>query len=233
MQIIDLLFAARLANESYDNVFTRPDVIMSCDIEDAEAYLVEGNILVLPGSNSVKDYVSYNLNLGDFEQIYAYFRRNPPDDLKEKDDHGHQWYRGFLEYTNLIQEWLDMNMIEPSFIVGHSLGAAAAQILSQIYPVPVIGFAPPRSCADSHMHEAASRVLLIGRSDDPVWRMPPGFDLVGRFYKIEPETPRTVPAHGMRHYVHAVKHNLELGLLPPQWPVVEGGIGSQTRIVQA
>ena len=55
------------------------------------------------------------------------------------------WHKGFAGHAETIANKL--GALRPTYIVGHSLGAAAAQILGCVYGVPAIGFTSPYATA--------------------------------------------------------------------------------------
>ncbi len=180
---------------------------------DATAFLIKGNILVIQGSNSVADYLKYNLRVLRFGQKKLKMNAN----TTAKDKRGAVWHQGFLYHALEIQNWLQSHRQRPKFIVGHSLGAAATQVLSAAYGVPGIGFAAPRICMRSPASLRKDRCLLICRSDDIVAQIPNGFDHLG-----DTRTLRVVhgpwPRHKMKHYTSLLPQLISQRKLPKQWP---------------
>ncbi len=180
---------------------------------DATAFLLKGHILVVQGSNSVADYLKYNfrvLRLGN--------KRLKMDAKKtEKDRRGAVWHQGFLHHAMEIQSWLKSHGQKPKIIVGHSLGAAATQVLSSAYGVPGIGFAAPRICKHAPSSLRKDRCLLICRSDDIVASVPSGFDHLGdeRHLRV---THGPWPRHKMKHYTALLPQLISRKQLPKHWP---------------
>ncbi|PUB18576.1 hypothetical protein [Yoonia sediminilitoris] len=206
--------AAKLAEASYDSGrITSPRVLHSCPHKDVQAHVLEGDILLLPGSNSVDDYLKFNLRplrIGHKKLIMN-------DNKASKGASGTVWHQGFLAYSAEIFHWLIKQNVAPKFIIGHSLGAAAAQILSKSYNVPTIGFAAPRPKYSRGRVKYDRQCLLINRGDDPVTRLPHRFHHMGVIKKISPAKRKDLFAHSMVQYREIVDQGLQHGLLPSSW----------------
>lgn len=105
--------------------------------KEVDAGLTPDNILVITGSSNVQDYLFYNLRpwrpLPDMPEI---------DRLTSKDLPINAFHKGFLLHAARILRLLKDD--RPEFIIGHSLGAAAAQILGTGLAVPTVCLAPPQ-----------------------------------------------------------------------------------------
>ena len=206
--------AAELAKATYDEeVVTDPPVRKRLDHDDVQAYLLSGNVLLLPGSNSVKDYFKYNLRplrLGDRRLTLV-------DPTEEKGASGTKWHQGFLRYSKVIYDWLEDQNVRPNFIIGHSLGAAAAQILSKSYDRPAIAFAAPRPKRSKNHVVRDGRCLIINRTDDPVAKAPDNYHHLGRARLLKSQTDKAFWAHAMPRYVHLVDEMITAGKLPHSW----------------
>ncbi len=206
--------AATLAEACYKaGRIVKPRVIKSLDHDDVQAHLLKGNILLLPGSNSVKDYLKYNLRplrLGNKSLILK-------DGKSEKGASGTTWHQGFLRYSKVVFDWLEEEGVRPNYIIGHSLGAAAAQILSKSYNAPAIAFAAPRPkwSASPVIHDG--RCLIINRKDDLVPKLPNAFHHMGRPKLITSATSMGFWAHAMPWYIKIVKEGTQSGDLPETW----------------
>lgn len=206
--------AATLAEASYAaGRILKPKVLKSFDHDDVQAHLLEGNILLLPGSNSVRDYLKFNLRplrLGNQRLIMS-------SDATERGASGTIWHQGFLHYSRLIFDWLKKEGLQPNFIIGHSLGAAATQILSKSYNAPAIGFAAPRPKKTSNRVVQDERCLLINRSDDIVPKLPGDFNHMGKATLITSETDKRFIAHSMKRYVAILDEAVQAQKLPDKW----------------
>ena len=206
--------AAILAEASYTpGAIHQPAIMHSCPHDDVQAHLLEGNILLLPGSNSFDDYKNFNLR-----PIRLGKRKLRMDDNKaEPGESGTVWHQGFLAYAAEIFHWLIQKGAAPSFVIGHSLGAAAAQILAKSYNVPAIGFAAPRTKFSRGPVKHHRQCLLINRRDDIVPRLPGSFFHMGQVKNLSPAVKRPLPAHAMRHYRAIVDEAQAAGTLPKKW----------------
>lgn len=206
--------AAILAEASYSaERITSPQVTHSCPHDDVQAHVLEGDILLLPGSNSVRDYLRYNLRplrLGHRE-----LQMN--DDTTEKGHSGTTWHQGFLAYSVVVFDWLKTHGITPKYVIGHSLGAAAAQILCKSYGAPGIGFAAPRPKLIKGPVKHDEKCLLINRFDDIVPKLPGTFNHMGEVKELAVDPKRLFPAHAMKHYREIVDLGQDNGSLPAEW----------------
>jgi hypothetical protein len=213
--IYKLKDAATLAEASYKSGrIIKPPVIKSLDHNDVQAHLLKGNILLLPGSNSVRDYVKFNLRplrLGNQRMVLK------TATSAEKGASGTKWHQGFLRYSTEIFDWLQKEGVRPNYIIGHSLGAAAAQILSKTYNTPAIGFAAPRPKWSKHGVVQDGRCLLINRTDDPVPKVPSAYHHMGKTKLFKSVKHKSVFAHSMRHYVNIIKEDDRFEILPEKW----------------
>lgn len=203
--------AAKLARASYTPAgIISPRILHSCPDQDVQGHVLQGNILLLPGSNSIRDYLRFNLrplNLGGT-------RLTMTQDGTDRGASGTMWHQGFLTYARILYDWLDGLNQTPDLIVGHSLGAAAAQILCRSYGCPTICFAAPRPKFVSGPIKHDSELLIINRGDDLVPDMPPSFSHMGKPWRPRPAKPRLFPAHAMKHYESILAED---NALPKTW----------------
>jgi hypothetical protein len=114
------------------------------------------------------------------------------------------WHRGFLEHARAAWEFF-MAHPRPDTFIGHSLGAAAVQIVasSQDFAgTPAICFASPRPLW-ARSNVISELILSYCRVDDPVCRAPPrwmGFRHVGRVIWLRPDRWNPRQAHGVVRY---------------------------------
>lgn len=176
--------------------------------DDVEAYLLTDNTLLIPGSNSINDYIRYNLRV----------QRLGKRRLRLSEVTGVTWHQGFLAHAKIVQDWLMDEGLRPSFIIGHSLGAASAQILSAGWKVPAVAFAAPRPCRTASAHEAAKRCLCVNRTDDKVTWLPGNFHHLGDVRNCRPLAPNRGMDHAMPHYRRTVDEGISARKLPSVWP---------------
>ncbi|MEM9319075.1 MAG: hypothetical protein AAGA70_08710 [Pseudomonadota bacterium] len=108
-----------------------------------------GKILIVTGSRGVPDYLFYNLRpirdlppMNEVEELTQILPR-------------HVYHQGFLTHAARILNFLGDE--RPEFIIGHSLGAAAAQILGTALNLPAICFASPQVVARHALEPAPLR----------------------------------------------------------------------------
>ena len=213
MTVYRLVDAATLAKASYRaDLVVSPPVVMSLDHQDVQAHLLQGDILLLPGSNSIRDYLRYNLRplmLGGQQLTMQ-------SDETERGASGTIWHQGFLNYSRIVFDWLKVAGVRPKFIVGHSLGAAATQILSKSYDTPAIGFAAPRPKKTRNRVQHDDKCLLINRTDDIVPKLPTTFNHMGKA-KLLRASRRRFNAHSMPFYQDIVGEAVQAQVLPETW----------------
>lgn len=206
--------AAKLAEASYTSErITSPRLIKSFDGDDVQAHVLEGDILLLPGSNSVRDYLKFNLRplrLGGTQLTMS-------DTKTEKGASGTVWHQGFLRYSRVVFDWLKDEGITPKYIIGHSLGAAATQILSKSYNAPAIGFAAPRPKFVKSRVKNDGRCLLLNRTDDIVPKLPGAFSHMGDAKLLSTQSNRRFLAHSMPRYIDIVGKAVQQQVLPDRW----------------
>ncbi|WP_108258076.1 alpha/beta hydrolase family protein [Mangrovicoccus ximenensis] len=133
----------------------------------AEAALTRGGTLLITGSNGLGDYVDFNLRpgrrLAGSSRLAALTGPLPVT----------QFHGGFLLHALKVHAFLRGR--RPSFIAGHSLGAASAQILGTALRVPAIGFASPQVIRDDQPQVAGEGWVM-----NVVWKQ----DFVTEGYKL-------------------------------------------------
>lgn len=203
--------AANLAEASY-GVGAHPPiqsrVVHSIDEADVQAHLLDNGLLLIPGSNSVDDYLRYNLRIDIGGRRYSL--RNPATGQAL----GGQWHEGFLAHAMVIHRHLDRQ--RPRFIIGHSLGAASAQVLSLLWRVPAICFAAPRIHAGQSRVQNDRKCLCLWRRDDPVGSYPNDrFRHVGTTIRLDDGRTTGLLNHSMRHYKASLARARNV---PASWP---------------
>ena len=141
-----------------------------------------------------------------------------PEHQSSKHRTGAFFHSGFYKHAGLILEFAKDNKAQ--FIIGHSLGAAAAQILGTSLNVPTVGFASPRVKKGNGRLKNEKRVLNICRVDDLVTRVPPsevGFRRLGRSVRLVPPKNNPGMDHSMPNYIDALGYDTFGGPLPRTW----------------
>ncbi len=94
----DIKLAAQMAEASYRgrrSPSLEHSIRYELDEDDVQALFLKGDILLIPGSNSVADYLKFNLrvlNIGGKK-----YRLN--DDDTEEGESGTTWHQGFLRHA--------------------------------------------------------------------------------------------------------------------------------------
>ena len=213
----DITLAAKMAQASYqgcNNRALQPSIRYALDEDDVQAYFLKGNILLIPGSNALADYIKYNLrvlNIGGTTYKLD-------DQTIEKGHSGTAWHQGFLAHAKVIFVWLKREDVRPDYIIGHSLGAAATQILVRTYGVPGIGFAAPRPQRHKNKIKNAELCLCINRDDDMICDLPSTFHHMGKVHRARAKSSAFGPDHSMKHYKKVIEEQLADGRLAARWP---------------
>jgi hypothetical protein len=212
--------AAGLAAASYDarrHASVAPRVLRSLDEDDVQAHMLDNRVLLIPGSNSVMDYLKFNLQVLTVRgKGYAISGGET-----ERGASGTLWHKGFLRHAAAIFDWVEEHGATPRYIIGHSLGAAAAQILCMSWRVHGIGFAAPRPRRNPAPVALGRYCLLVNRDDDIVPKLPYWFHHMGRVHVAPTPRWRLLPGHAMPHYRASVAQELAKGRLPHNWPPVQ------------
>jgi len=212
MTEMNILKAAKLVAQSYEPAnFPASAGHKSIDKGDVQAILTRDNILLLPGSNSAADYLKFNLRLLNLGNR----RLKLVSENTEKGFSRTIWHQGFLSYAKVVFEWLGPR--KPDFIIGHSLGAAVAQILSKSYEVPALAFAAPRPKKARGKVKHDRLCLSVLNPKDPVCDLPPGFSHMGPIMKLTPEQNAGFP-HSMKHYIKILGALETAGASAGKWP---------------
>jgi hypothetical protein len=207
---MDLMDAAQLVENSYKGRAHLPPVRLDISEGHVQAFLLTDNTLVIPGSNELVDYTKSNLVTGKQKISWNTMGKAAGNAI---------WHKGFAGHASTIANKL--GSLRPTFIIGHSLGAAAAQILGCIYGVPAIGFASPMPRRGKTRLTHEGLVLNVVRNDDTVCRMPPkhfGFRRVGNTEVMHPASPNPGEDHSMPHYIKLMKIERRQGKIVKSWP---------------
>ncbi len=218
----DIALAAKMVEASYE-IFRRPAAknALTSSIKDklddrhVQAIFTKQNILIIPGSNSVADYVMFNLRALNFGG--KKYRLN--DELTEKWGAGNVvWHQGFMKHAKVIADWMKTKGHHPKFIMGHSLGAAATQILVRTHDVHGIAFAAPRVTRGVAVPAPASKCLCLNRDDDRVCDLPSSFQHLGEIHSGSGEKKFLRFDHKMARYKEMVAEQQRHHGLGTHWP---------------
>lgn len=232
---MDVVEAAKLVSAAYDlhpEKTTHADttlrnnhgvhVTKRCEIKGVEAYMLNTGCLLIPGSNSLNDYLKFNLRLWGMGKKKLSLREEAK---KQRVDKGTKlglsrtvWHQGFLRHATTIHRWIGNNPNDwPKMIIGHSLGAAAAQILSKTWAAPAIGFAAPRPRKSSGRIVLDQLSLSICREDDIVCFLPSSFHHMGQRSTLSHKKPKPGLNHNMEAYLDALAHPKPGVRVPKTW----------------
>ncbi|WP_375280083.1 hypothetical protein [Pseudooctadecabacter sp.] len=210
MRRMDLMDAAQLAKDSYKGGARLPPVQTSIDVGHVEAFLLRDKTLVIPGSESLKDYTRSNLVTSPAKLSWPGRGTAGANAI---------WHKGFANHALVIAKAL--GGVKPKFIVGHSLGAAAAQVLGCIWGVPAIAFASPMPLKSAGRLAHEHMVLNVVRNDDFVCRVPPrslGFRRVGNTEVMMPRGINVGEDHSMKQYIKLLKVERRDKTIVKSWP---------------
>jgi hypothetical protein len=119
------------------------------------------------------------------------------------------WHRGFLIYARHVYSFARgwrAGGRKLAGIAGHSLGAAAAQIVGPSLRVPTLAFASPRPLWSRQQPTGHRLVTNWCRTDDWVCKLPPiGFQHVGQVTWLKPASRNCGEDHGIRRYVELLE----------------------------
>lgn len=211
--------AADLANISYylgpkgkgEEYLNGTKIIDHCPAQGVEAYLLDTGYLLIPGSNGLGDYLRFNLRL--FRIGARKFDLSSETTVK-----GHSgtiWHQGFFAHAKIIYDW--MGARRPKLIVGHSLGAASAQILSKSWSRTAIGFAAPRPRKASGRILRDELSLSVCRKDDIVCKLPGTFQRMGQTKMLAEKDAKGGLQHSMKCYIAALDNPAPGVSVPKIW----------------
>ena len=186
-------------------------VTKRCKKQGVEAYMLSNGCLLIPGSNSLADYLRFNLRLWGLGKRKLSFREEAKKlnvDTRTRLGFSRTvWHQGFFQHAEKIRTWVGDNPNGwPKMIVGHSLGAASAQILSKAWAAPAIGFAAPRPRKSRGAIVLEDLSLSICRDDDIVCFLPSSFHRMGQTRTLIHSKPKRGLNHNMDAYLDALAH---------------------------
>ena len=184
-------------------------VVKRCSTRGAEAYMLDNGCLLIPGSNTLGDYFKYNFRLWNLGKRRLKFASSDTSEGASRT----VWHQGFFTHAVEIYNWIGPKKADwPKLIVGHSLGAASAQILSKSWAAPAIGFAAPRTRKSRGAIQYDRLSLSICRKDDTVCNLPSGFHRMGHTKSFPAQAGGGALNHKMTAYIEALKtYEKELG----------------------
>lgn len=190
------------------------DIEVSINIKGVQAYMTKDRVLVIPGTNEFSDWFQFNFD------VFGRGRSDIQGFATATGDSGAVWHAGFLEHARLVYTFA--KGLKPRQIIGHSLGAASAQIVGSSLKVPTIAFASPRTLrGDRGGVHGEGFVVNLCRSDDSVCHVPPpfmGFRHVGRTIWMNPRGINFWEDHRIDQYLEIMVLDEIAAELPTVWP---------------
>ncbi len=208
-KLLDAAQLIRRVNDDGDSA----DIVESIDIDGVQAVTLKNKVLVIPGTNEFADWFNFNL------EVFADGRPERVGFDVVPGDSGARWHAGFLKHARYVYTFAKPQGIR--LVIGHSLGAASAQIVGSSLGIPTIAFASPRPLLGGARFRGEGWVVNVCRTDDTVCHVPPdflGFRHVGSVYWLSPPTPHVGEDHRIDAYIEAIEAGLS-DTLPVAWPV--------------
>lgn len=193
---MDIAEAADLVQRAYDGTLGNR-LKTPIDLDGAQAYLLKDDTLVIPGTNELSDWGNFNI---------AFM----------PGDSGRIWHEGFMRHARIIYPFAKGGGAKR--IIGHSLGAASAQIIACSLGIPAFCFASPRPLKGKTRFKGEHRVLNLCRMDDAVCLMPfafLGFRHLGKVHWLSPREPQSEGSHRLADYLRALAQGEVRPGLPP------------------
>jgi len=194
-----LTVAADLIQRAYDNSLGGA-ARDRFDAGGVQAVMLNDATLVIPGTNERGDWARFNFNLGT------------------RGASGRIWHQGFLDHARAVFPFAVKHGARR--VIGHSLGAASAQIVAVSMNVPAICFASPRPLRGKRWFKGEAQILNICRWDDAVCTLPPrlfGYRHVGKTCWVSPGETQSEGSHTLGDYLRAMARGRSTPDLPESW----------------
>ncbi|WP_425038101.1 hypothetical protein [Primorskyibacter sp. S187A] len=213
MAQLNVLDACDMIEAAYDQT-NAADIEHQIDIRGVQAQYLKSGVLVIPGTNEMADWFDFNLNISGQPTDGHGFEVVPGDS-------GSMWHAGFLEHAQIVYTFA--KGLRPKFIIGHSLGAASAQIVGTSLRVPTLAFASPQTLRGRPTNRLAHEGWVVNycRLDDTVCHVPPkflGFRTLGSRYWLAPDEINVGGDHSIDHYRALLKTKKVQDRVPMAWP---------------
>lgn len=197
--------AGKLIASAYSGALGRKRGVISVNVAGAQAHFIEAtNTLVIPGTNERSDWTNFNLQTS-----------------AKKGDSGRFYHGGFLDHAQMI--YMFAKPLKPACVVGHSLGAASAQIVGASLKVPTLAFASPKVLSGKATLAGEGWVANYLRQDDMVCHVPPGigrkkYRHIGSRYWMAPAGINVGEDHTVANYLSLLRDKRYKTLIPKDWP---------------
>lgn len=206
---IDVAEAADLLIRSYMGYQAMPPLLVNKIPIFAQSYFLKTGVLVIPGVNEDEDKLRavdlwHSLgarhNWQKFNTAIAQTR----------------WLSYFAKYSYEVAR--TFHPYRPKMIVGHSLGAGMAQILTHYYGCPAICFSSPavKSRRGKKIKLARNILNINNKGDWLPTLLPhgPTLQLIGKTYR--PSAPAGLSPHAIKTYAQVIATDKSL---PSHWPL--------------
>lgn len=206
-----LIDAAGIMQATYNGA-NAAEVEVRLDVRGVQAVYLKSGVLVIPGTNELADWYDFNFNVADGSALSFGFE-------VVAGDSGVMWHAGFLEHAQMVFAFA--KALKPKLIIGHSLGAASAQIVGMSLKTPTIAFASPRVLRRADPIAGEGWVVNICRVDDSVCHVPPpflGFRHVGSRYWLTSDEVNPGEDHRIGKYIALMGRKAVADRLPATWP---------------
>lgn len=191
---MDISKAADLIDRAYARTLGG-QVAVELNLMGAQAALLNDGTLIIPGTNEVSDWGNFNL-------------------VVDQGDSGRTWHAGFLRHARIVYPFAKGRAKR---IIGHSLGAASAQILAVSLGIPALCFASPQPLRGKTKVANEGLVTNLCRLDDGVCYLPFSFlkfRHIGAVHWISPGEAQSHGSHRIGDYLRALKRNNVRPALP-------------------
>ncbi|SER81220.1 hypothetical protein SAMN04490244_10374 [Tranquillimonas rosea] len=213
MKSLSLLEAAQMMLRVYDrDRDPELEIVQQIDIRGVQACTLKGGILVIPGTNEFSDWFQFNFDLGGRDRVERH------GFAVAHGDSGARWHGGFLEHAQIVYTFAKPQPLR--YIIGHSLGAASAQIVGASLKLPTIALASPRTLRGDRPFPGEGWVVNVCRTDDTVCHVPPdfmGFRHLGSVYWLSPPEVNVGEDHRVDKYIALMEAKVS-PTLPQAWP---------------
>lgn len=212
MARISIAEAADMVAETYAGT-NRNEIENAIDVAGVQAVYLKNGTLVIPGTNEFADWFDFNLKFGNATTVDGHGFEVVAGDS------GALWHAGFLEHAQMV--YMFAKGVRPKFIVGHSLGAASAQIVGMSLRVPTVAFASPNTCRTRERMPNEGWVVNVCRIDDAVCHVPPkflGFRTIGSRYWLKPDALDAEEDHKIHNYAELLKLKRIKDQVGVHWP---------------
>jgi len=208
-----------------DNVLRdtrRLHVTRRCTTNGVEAHMLNNQYLLIPGSNGPDDDLRFALRIRGLGTRRLTFREEARKlDVDKRTRAGFSRtirHQGFLRHANRIYHRVGKGPDNwPRAVIGHSLGAAAAQILSKTWAAPAIGFAAPRPRKTYGKIAFDEPSLSVCRDDDIVCCLPSSFRRTGQTRILRRKSPKGSLNHNTDADIDALNNRKPNLKIPRTW----------------